>query len=72
MVYGGADIGIQIREIQRGCDLIAATPGRLVDLLERGKVSLAGVKYLVLDEADRMLGKILSFNIFHLKSLQRT
>ncbi|KAH3680983.1 hypothetical protein WICPIJ_008033 [Wickerhamomyces pijperi] len=55
VAYGGADIGSQIREIERGCDLLVATPGRLSDLLDRGKVSLANIKYLVLDEADRML-----------------
>ena len=55
VVYGGADIGGQIRELERGCDLLLATPGRLKDLLERGRVSLANIKYLVLDEADRML-----------------
>lgn len=55
VVYGGADIGGQIRNLERGCDLLVATPGRLKDLLERGRVSLANIKYLVLDEADRML-----------------
>ncbi|KAF9209640.1 DEAD-box ATP-dependent RNA helicase [Podila verticillata] len=55
VVYGGADIGQQLRQIDRGCDLLTATPGRLVDLIERGRVSLANVQYLVLDEADRML-----------------
>ncbi|AMD19617.1 HCL534Cp [Eremothecium sinecaudum] len=55
VVYGGADIRLQIKELERGCDLIVATPGRLNDLLERGKISLCNVKYLVLDEADRML-----------------
>ena len=55
VVYGGADIGNQIRQLDRGCDLLVATPGRLKDLLERGRVSLANIKYLVLDEADRML-----------------
>lgn len=55
VVYGGADIGSQIRNLERGCDLLVATPGRLKDLLERGRVSLANIKYLVLDEADRML-----------------
>ena len=55
VVYGGADIGSQLRQIERGCDLLVATPGRLVDLMERGRIALANIKYLVLDEADRML-----------------
>jgi ATP-dependent RNA helicase DDX3X len=55
VVYGGADIRQQMRDIERGCDLLVATPGRLNDLLERGNISLRNIKYLVLDEADRML-----------------
>ena len=55
VVYGGAEIGNQLRQLDRGCDLLVATPGRLVDLMERGRVGLANVRYLVLDEADRML-----------------
>jgi ATP-dependent RNA helicase DDX3X len=55
VVYGGADVGAQIRNIERGCDLLVATPGRLVDLIERARISLSLVRYLVLDEADRML-----------------
>ncbi|SGZ50094.1 CIC11C00000000095 [Sungouiella intermedia] len=55
VAYGGVDIGQQIRTLQRGCDLLVAAPGRLTDMLERGRVSLCNVKYLVLDEADRML-----------------
>lgn len=54
-VYGGSDINSQIRNMERGCDLLVATPGRLNDLLERGRVSLSNIKFLVLDEADRML-----------------
>ena len=56
VVYGGADQKKQIRELAYGCDIIVATPGRLTDFLERGIVTLVNVRYLVLDEADRMLG----------------
>ncbi|TFK88423.1 ATP-dependent RNA helicase ded-1 [Polyporus arcularius HHB13444] len=55
VVYGGADINQQLRQIERGCDMLSATPGRLVDLIERGRISLSNIRYLVLDEADRML-----------------
>jgi|GEM_PF-630900 len=54
-VYGGANVGTQLRELERGCDLLVATPGRLTDLIERGRIGLAGINFLVLDEADRML-----------------
>lgn len=46
---------VQLRELERGVDILVATPGRLVDLLERAKVSLQMIRYLALDEADRML-----------------
>jgi ATP-dependent RNA helicase DDX3X len=55
VVYGGADIYQQLREIERGVEILVATPGRLVDLMERARVSLANIRYLILDEADRML-----------------
>ncbi|XP_034342507.1 ATP-dependent RNA helicase DDX3Y isoform X1 [Arvicanthis niloticus] len=55
VVYGGADTVQQIRDLERGCHLLVATPGRLVDMMERGKIGLDFCKYLVLDEADRML-----------------
>jgi ATP-dependent RNA helicase DDX3X len=55
VVYGGADIQGQIRDLERGCHLLVATPGRLVDMMERGRVGLNFIKFLVLDEADRML-----------------
>lgn len=54
VVYGGANIQNQQRELDRGADLLVATPGRLVDLIERGRVKLDCVQFLVLDEADRM------------------
>ncbi|KAI8824033.1 Asp-Glu-Ala-Asp box polypeptide 3, Y-linked-like protein [Fimicolochytrium jonesii] len=53
--YGGQPMVDQIRDLERGCELLVATPGRLVDLIERGRISLANIRYLVLDEADRML-----------------
>merc|ERR1719174_2292949 len=55
VVYGGAHVGEQMRDLDRGCHLLVATPGRLVDMLERGKVSLENCMFLTLDEADRML-----------------
>jgi superfamily II DNA/RNA helicase len=48
-------IFLQLREMERGCDMLVATPGRLSDLIERARVSLAAIRYLALDEADRML-----------------
>lgn len=54
-VYGGAPKGPQLRDIDRGVDVIVATPGRLNDFLEMRRVNLHQVSYLVLDEADRML-----------------
>merc|ERR1719334_1267358 len=55
MVYGGVSVGYQTSQLQRGCNILVATPGRLLDFVEKGKVSFANCKYLVLDEADRML-----------------
>ncbi|KAM0936950.1 putative RNA helicase [Dioscorea sansibarensis] len=54
-LYGGAPKGPQLRDIDRGVDVVVATPGRLNDILEMKRVSLRQVSYLVLDEADRML-----------------
>ena len=55
VVYGGANVSDQMRDLDRGCHLLVATPGRLVDFLDRGKISLECCNYLCLDEADRML-----------------
>lgn len=55
IVMGGARFEKQIKQLERGCDLLVATPGRLLDLMEHNHVSLSGVEVLVLDEADRML-----------------
>jgi ATP-dependent RNA helicase RhlE len=54
-VYGGVSYGPQARQARRGVDLLIATPGRLLDMMRQGDVSLASVSTLVLDEADRML-----------------
>ena len=54
-VVGGQSINKQIQMLGRGTDILVATPGRLIDLMERGAISLATVRHLVLDEADQML-----------------
>src|SRR6478672_10585696 len=54
-VYGGASIGQQIRELRRGVQVVVATPGRLIDLIERKAIDLEQIKYVILDEADEML-----------------
>jgi ATP-dependent RNA helicase DeaD len=54
-VYGGASIVMQIRNLKRGVQVVVATPGRLIDLIERKAIDLQKVKYVVLDEADEML-----------------
>lgn len=55
VVMGGAKFDKQIKALERGCDLLVATPGRLIDLMEHKHVELSAVQTLVLDEADRML-----------------
>jgi ATP-dependent RNA helicase RhlE len=55
VVYGGVPIGAQIKDLKFGCDVLVATPGRLLDHLERRTVNLDSIEVLVLDEADRML-----------------
>ncbi len=54
-VYGGTSIGLQIRDLKRGVQIVVATPGRLIDLIERKAINLEQIKYVVLDEADEML-----------------
>jgi len=54
-VYGGASIGTQIRELKRSVQIVVATPGRLIDLIERKAINLDEIEYVVLDEADEML-----------------
>ncbi len=54
-VYGGASIGQQIRDLKQGVQIVVATPGRLIDLIERKAIQLQNISYIVLDEADEML-----------------
>ena len=54
-IYGGADYGSQLRELKRGPQWVVGTPGRVMDHLRRGSLSLADIKAVVLDEADEML-----------------
>lgn len=54
-IYGGVSITNQIRNLRRGCDIVVATPGRLLDHVQQKTIDLSHVKVLVLDEADRML-----------------
>lgn len=53
-IYGGADIDKQIKRLGQGVDFVVATPGRLIDLIERKEVSLDEVEHIIVDEADRM------------------
>jgi superfamily II DNA/RNA helicase len=53
-IYGGQAMDRQLRAIKKGVDIVVATPGRLIDLLDRNEISVASVKMVVLDEADRM------------------
>ncbi|MCL5099802.1 MAG: DEAD/DEAH box helicase [Candidatus Marsarchaeota archaeon] len=54
-VYGGASINVQMERLDRGADIVVGTPGRVIDLMDRGALNFDAVKFLVLDEADIML-----------------
>lgn len=54
-IYGGASIEVQIKKLRKGVDIIAGTPGRVKDMMNRGELNLGDIKVVVLDEADRML-----------------
>src|SRR5688572_32990646 len=55
LLIGGVQMGDQVKALDEGVDVLIATPGRLMDLFERGKILLTGCELLVIDEADRML-----------------
>jgi superfamily II DNA/RNA helicase len=55
LLIGGVQMGDQVKALEKGVDVLIATPGRLMDLFERGKILLTGCSMLVIDEADRML-----------------
>ena len=55
VLYGGADVKSQLRELERGCDIVVACPGRLLDMMQRARVIVSHVRHLIFDEADRML-----------------
>ncbi len=55
VVYGGASINVQMDELRRGPNIVIGTPGRIIDLMERGALRVQSLKFLVLDEADTML-----------------
>jgi ATP-dependent RNA helicase DeaD len=54
-IYGGQAITIQVAKLRKGVEVVVGTPGRLMDLMRRGELSFEGVKFVVMDEADRML-----------------
>lgn len=55
-LYGGTPIMRQMRELDYGVDIVVGTPGRIIDLMKRGSLNLSEVQFVVLDEADQMLG----------------
>ncbi len=54
-IIGGQNIGDQLIDIQKGCDIMVATSGRLIDIIEKKQISLSSLEYFILDEADKML-----------------
>jgi ATP-dependent RNA helicase DeaD len=67
-VYGGASIAEQIRRIKKGAQIVVATPGRLMDLLDRKVVNLREIRFVILDEADEMLNMGFKEDIDHILS----
>ena len=66
VVYGGEKMYSQKNELQEGCDIIIGTPGRLIQFIEEGNISLTQVKYLVIDEADKLLDMGFEEDINHI------
>ena len=54
VAYGGTSTGYQARKLQEGCNILVATPGRLLDYVDKGKIGFKSLHFFVLDEADRM------------------
>jgi superfamily II DNA/RNA helicase len=75
-IYGGADIDKQIKKLRKGIDFVVATPGRMIDLIERKEVTVAAVSHIVIDEADRMadMGFMpqVEWVLRHAKNVQQT
>ena len=65
VIFGGVSQYSQTRALKNGIDILIATPGRLLDLINQGYISLKGIKYFVLDEADRML----DMGFIHIKKI---
>lgn len=59
MIYGGVKQNTQVNQLKAGVDILVATPGRLLDLMNQGFVSVSSIRHFVLDEADRMLDNVL-------------
>lgn len=55
VAYGGMGVVFNIKELERGCNILVATPGRLMDFVEKGKIEFSRLQYFILDEADKML-----------------
>src|SRR5215217_3810034 len=75
-IYGGQSIAIQQEQLRKGVQIVVATPGRLIDHLKRGSIQLDNVKYVILDEADRMLDmgfiEDIKFILFYVKEDRQT
>jgi len=55
VAYGGTSVGYQLQQLVKGCNILTCTPGRMLDFMDKGKISFEDLQYLVLDEADRMM-----------------